>query len=219
MTGRGIPRATAGAPTLSLNVGRPTLADRFFERGLASDAYLILSGAAFTALLAHAVIPLWPVPSTGQTLGVLIAGATLGAVRGALAMLLYLGLAAAGLPVLAGGASGLQHLTGPTAGYLYAFVAAAALTGWAAQRSWRRSVLASFTSLLAASVLIVVIGAGWMLASGTVSPSIVAAAGALGLLPGTLLKVVIATVIIAAGWRLVEREESQRATADLAARE
>lgn len=203
---------------LSLAVGRPTLADRFFERGLASDGFLILTATAATALLAQVALPLWPVPSTGQTLGVLLAGAALGAVRGAASMVLYLALAAAGLPVLAGGASGAQHLVGPTAGYLFAFVAAAALVGWVAQSSWSRSVLRSFVSFLAASILILIVGVAWLHLASGVDAADALIGGALVLAPGTVLKAVAATAVMALGWWAVERDDRRRAKDDLAVR-
>lgn len=216
MAARGIARAHARTVSWSLNLGRPTLVDRFFERGLPSDLYLILGAAAFTALLAQVELPLWPVPSTGQTLGVLLAGATLGAVRGALSMLLYLLLAALGVPVLAGGASGVEHLTGPTAGYLCAFVAAAALVGWAVQRSWKRALVSVFSWFLAGSILILVVGVAWLVASGPVGLADAVYSGAIVLLPGSVLKVVIATAVTGVGWRIIELDEGRRAKDDLA---
>ncbi|HWJ66653.1 MAG TPA: biotin transporter BioY [Nocardioides sp.] len=74
------------------------------------------------------------VPYSLQTLGVLLAGAVLGPLRGFLAVLLYL---AAGLvlPIYSGGTSGLAHYTGLTAGYLVAFPLAAALCGYLVHRS------------------------------------------------------------------------------------
>lgn len=203
----------------SLNIGRPTIVDRYFERSLTSNVFLIVAGAAFTALLAQVTVPLWPVPSTGQTLGVLLAGVTLGAVRAAAAMVLYLVLAATGLPVLAGGASGVEHLTGPTAGYLAAFVVAAFLVGWAAQHSWSRTVLPVFVSMLSASLLIVLVGAVWLYLSGETSAEGALIGGALVLLPGTLLKTVVATAVVVLGWRFVERDERRRARDDIATRE
>ena len=74
------------------------------------------------------------VPITLQTFGVLLAGAVLGPLRGFLAVLLYLALGVAGLPVFSGGAAGLAVLAGPTAGYLIGFPLAAALTGFLVTR-------------------------------------------------------------------------------------
>src|SRR5258708_18037129 len=88
------------------------------------DLLLIIGFSIFTALCAHVSIPLpfTPVPITLQTLAVLLSGAALGSKRGALSMLLYMGLGSAHLPVFAGGASGFPIATG---GYLIGFVIAA----------------------------------------------------------------------------------------------
>jgi biotin transport system substrate-specific component len=90
--------------------------------------------AVFAALIA--VLSLAPavnvgvgVPITLQTLGVALAGLTLGPVRGFLAVVLYLVVGFAGLPVFAGGAAGLAVLGKPSAGYLLAFPLAAFVAG------------------------------------------------------------------------------------------
>lgn len=90
--------------------------------------------AAFAALVtACALLPAievaGPVPITLQTFGVLLSGAVLGARRGFLAVLLYLVLGAAGLPIFAGGGSGLATFTGPSGGYLISFPFVAGLVG------------------------------------------------------------------------------------------
>lgn len=72
------------------------------------DATLVLGGALLTALLAQVkiMVPLSPVPVTGQTLAVGLVGATLGARRGTLALALYvlLGLFS---PFYSGGSFGM----------------------------------------------------------------------------------------------------------------
>lgn len=90
--------------------------------------------AVFAALIA--VLSLVPavnvgmgVPITLQTLGVALAGLTLGPVRGFLAVVLYLVVGFAGLPVFAGGMAGLAVLGKPSAGYLLAFPLAAFVAG------------------------------------------------------------------------------------------
>ena len=77
-------------------------------------------------------------PVTLQTFGVLLAGALLGARRGPLAVLLWIGVGAAGLPVFANGKSGLPVLVGPTGGYIVGFVIGAALLGLVVQRLARQ---------------------------------------------------------------------------------
>ena len=77
-------------------------------------------------------------PITLQTFGVLLAGALLGARRGPLDVLLWIGVGAAGLPVFANGKSGLPVLVGPTGGYIVGFVIGAALLGLVVQRLARQ---------------------------------------------------------------------------------
>jgi biotin transport system substrate-specific component len=99
----------------------------------------------FTAMLvAAAVVPGIPVgglgvPITLQTLAVMLTGLVLGPLRGGLAVLLYLLLGFVGLPVFSRGQSGLQVLSGPTAGYLVSFVVAAVVVGLAARVVVRRA--------------------------------------------------------------------------------
>lgn len=69
------------------------------------------------------------VPITAQSLGVMLAGAVLGARKGGLAVLLFLALVAIGLPVLAGGRGGLGVFAGPTVGYLIGYPIAAVAVG------------------------------------------------------------------------------------------
>ncbi|WP_210648698.1 biotin transporter BioY [Nocardioides sp. SYSU D00065] len=112
--------------------------------------------AAFAALVAAcALLPAiklaGPVPITLQTFAVLLSGAVLGMRRGFLAVVLYLAVGAAGLPVFSGGAAGLAVLAGPTAGYLVGFPLAAALCGLLVERLPRRS-LASVPVVFAAGL-------------------------------------------------------------------
>lgn len=90
--------------------------------------------ALFAALIA--VLGLVPkldlasgVPITAQSLGVMLCGTVLGARRGTLAVLLFLGLTLAGLPLLAGGRGGIGLLASPTAGYIVGFPLAAFTAG------------------------------------------------------------------------------------------
>lgn len=62
------------------------------------------------------------VPITLQTMGVMLAGAVLGPRKGTLAVIIFMVLAIAGLPILAGGRSGLVALSSPTAGYFVGFL-------------------------------------------------------------------------------------------------
>ena len=95
----------------------------------------VFAGVISAATLAPA-IPVGPVgvPITLQTLAVALTAMILGPWRGFAATALYLLVGFAGLPVFAGGASGLGVLAKPSAGYLLAFPLAALVIGWLARK-------------------------------------------------------------------------------------
>src|SRR5439155_531571 len=70
---------------------------------------LVIGFSLLTALSAQIVIPIGPVPITGQTFAVLLTGALLGSRLGAMAMIAYLIEGASGLPFFAGGMAGLAR--------------------------------------------------------------------------------------------------------------
>lgn len=78
-----------------------------------------------------------PVPITAQSMGPMLAGAILGARRGALSQGLFLVLLAAGLPLLTGGRGGFGVFATPSAGFIIAWPFAAAVTGWLVERFWQ----------------------------------------------------------------------------------
>ena len=123
--------------TFSLTATRPVLADSIPGTHV-RDAVLIACGAALTIIGAQISIqvPPSPVPITGQTLGVVLAGAALGARRGMASQLLYvlLGLV---LPVYADGEQGFDVIWGATGGYLIGFIAAAGVIGALAEHGQR----------------------------------------------------------------------------------
>ncbi len=181
----------------------PSVLDRSGGRGV--DAQSVALVAVFTALLvAAAVVPGIPlggvgVPITLQTLAVMLTGLVLGPVRGGLAVLLYLLLGFVGLPVFSRGQSGLQVLSGPTAGYLVSFVVAALVVGLAAQVVLRRARRALWVPLLLvasfATTVVVVHALGIMGLMVNLRLPLSAAVGAdLPFLPGDLVKDVVAVV-------------------------
>jgi len=160
------------------------------------DLALAALFAALTAAGAYVSFPLYgAVPFSLQVLVVLLAGLLLGARLAALSMAAYLllGLVA---PVYAGGASGFGALVGPAGGYLWGFVAGAALTGLIVERRRLRSTAALATAAAAGLVPIYVLGASWLAFSLRVSdPAVVVWAGVLQFLPGDVLKVAAATLV------------------------
>lgn len=168
---------------------------RAVRRGIA-----IGFGALLVALSAQVVVPVpfSPVPMTLQPLAVLAVGGLLGAAGGVSALLLYIVLGALGLPVFAGGGSGILRLLGPTGGYLLAFPIAAGVTGALAGRVPRSPLRV----LLACALGMVIIHAGGVaqLALLGGDPALAMRVGFVPFLTGDLLKVgLAAALILAAG--------------------
>ncbi|WP_128253471.1 biotin transporter BioY [Falsirhodobacter deserti] len=137
------------------------------------------------------------VPITAQSLGVMLCGTVLGARRGALAVALYLAVAAMGLPILAGGRGGLAPFVGPSAGFLWGYPVAAFVTGWIVQH-WRASVgpVALVASMAGCVGLLYIFGIFglWLHAPGTTAVPTIAASMAI-FLPGDLVKAGLAALI------------------------
>ncbi len=174
----------------------------------ARDLALVATFAALIAALGlpgMINIPGNPVPITLQTLGVMLAGAVLGARRGALAVLTFLALVAAGLPLLAGGRGGLAVFVGASAGYLVGWVLGAFVIGWLVQRRLPSYSLwwGGLSNVVGGIVIVYAIGipvtAAVLGTTGLVATAIAATA----YLPGDILKVVIATSVAAAVHRAV----------------
>ncbi len=178
------------------------------QRSWLLDAALVLLFSAFVGLTAQVEIPLWPVPLTLQTLGVLFTGTVLGSRRGALALVLYLAEGAAGLPIFAGGASGVAHMLGPTGGYLAGFVVAAGVVGWLAERGWDRRLVWTALAMAAGNVIIYALGVAWLAVYlGDLQTAVVK--GALIFVPGDLIKIVVAALALPGGWALAQRRQDQ----------
>jgi biotin transport system substrate-specific component len=175
---------------------------------LARDAALVVGAAALVGALAQISISLsfTPVPITGQTLGVLLAGTALGWRRGAAAMALY-GLAGlAGVPWFADHGHGYA---GASFGYIVGFFFAAAICGYLAERGADRSILGSVPAMLAGEAMIYLFGVTWLYFDLRNSLHIgVGGALLLGFTPfviGDAIKATIAAGLLPAAWMLVRR--------------
>lgn len=94
--------------------------------------------AALTAVCSQIAIPTpWGVPINLALFSVYMAGTMLGAVGGFVSQLVFVSLAAVGLPVLAGFAGGPAAIFGLTGGYIVGFVLAALIVGFLASHGKR----------------------------------------------------------------------------------
>jgi biotin transport system substrate-specific component len=155
----------------------------------------IVLGSVFLGLMAQLAfyLPWTPIPVTLQTLGVSILAIGLGPRQAFLSVLLYLGQATIGLPVIAGGLSNPLWIMGPTAGYLMGFLVASYLTG---------QLLKKQSSSLFKTVLIFALNEGIILFIGFVWLAFIFnqnqafQVGFLPFIPGAVCKALIATSLL-----------------------
>lgn len=170
---------------------------------------LVFAFSLLMALSAQIVIPIGPVPITGQTFVVLLTGALLGSRLGAMAMVVYLIEGASGLPFFHGGTSGIPHLLGQTGGYLVAFPAAAFITGAFAEHGWDRRFLSAAAAMAIGSVVIMLSGWAWF-SYVTNTPALFAfQLTVLKFIPGDIIKILLAAALLPSGWALLKRRASQ----------
>lgn len=202
---------------------RPTLASAVWPDTTSPTAsrlvravILAFLGSLFVAVSAQAQVPLWPVPVTGQTFGVLVVGLVLGWRLGGAALLLYIAEGLVGLPVFAKFSAGAAVLTGPSGGYIAGFVVAAAIVGFLAQRGWDRSVWWTGAAMLFGNIAIYILGVAWLtnfyagpgaqyIASAGAETAL-GAAIAKGLMPfllGDAIKIALAAALLPVAWRVL----------------
>ncbi|WP_300642667.1 biotin transporter BioY [Nocardioides sp.] len=185
-------------------------------RAFALDAALVLAGAAVVAALAQVEVPLWPVPITGQTLGVIIVGASLGAWRGATALATYMALGLAGLPIFAGFTGSLAAVAKPSFGFVIGFIVSAFVAGWFAERAWDRRPLLAFAGFALASAVPFVFGIPYLAYVLNVGMGLeltfwqILEAGLFPFIVGGIVKAALAALIIPGAWALVRRIDATK---------
>lgn len=168
------------------------------------DATDLARVAVFAALIAVLGLPgsfpvFGGVPITAQTLGVMLAGAVLGPVLGALSVTVLLALVAVGLPLLAGGRGGIAVFLGPSAGYALGWILGAAVVGILVHAGGRRPVLWRTALAMTAGGIVAIYAVGVPVQSlVTRLPLGETALTSLVFVPGDLLKAAIATAVVTA---------------------
>lgn len=163
---------------------------------------LMLAGTLVLAISAKVQVPFWPVPVTMQSLAVLVIGMSFGLHLGTATLALYLAEGAVGLPVFASGA-GLAYLAGPTAGYLFGFVAAAAVVGWLAERGWDHSIWLSMAAMTIGTLILMGSGVVWL--ATLIGFEQALASGFTLFIAGGILKIALGALMLPSVWKLIER--------------
>lgn len=167
-------------------------------------AFLVLAGSALIALAGQVKVPMWPVPTTLQTLAIFTIAAAYGRNLAVATLIAYLAEGAAGLPVFTNGGGLAYFLTSATTGYLVGFVLAAGITGWAADRGLANKPIKLFAANLAGTLLILVLGALWIAAMFGTDKAIAWGIGPF--IVTDIIKAALAAALVPALWGLFGRK-------------
>jgi len=167
-----------------------------------TDVLLVVGAAGFVGALAQISIHLsfTPVPITGQTLGVLLAGTALGWRRAAAAMALYAVAGVAGVPWFAGASAGYASAS---FGYIVGFFFAATACGYLAGRGADRSILKSLPAMLVGEVIIYALGLTWLAIDLHLGAAATLKDGLTPFLIGDAIKAAIAAGLLPLAWRML----------------
>ncbi len=151
---------------------------------------------AALGILPPLVLPISPVPITAQSLGVMLAGAILGARYGGLSLIIFVLLVAFGAPLLSGGRGGISVFLGPSGGYILSWPIAAFVIGYLVEKYWHKMNLARFILFnVFGGIIVIYAGGVTYLSFNTGIPWGTAAYQALIYIPGDIAKAILAAVI------------------------
>lgn len=149
---------------------------------------------ALIAIGAFIAIPIGPVPIVLQNMFVLLAAIILGPVWGVACVAIYLLIGLAGLPVFAGGTSGIGKLFGPTGGYLLGYLPAVFVTAWIS-KGLGKKMPADIIAMLMGSLIVYGAGVPWLKVATAMTFEKAVAVGMVPFLIGDALKIIAAAFI------------------------
>lgn len=150
--------------------------------------------AALIIVLSYVSVPLpfSPVPVTGQSLAIMLAGSILTTRQASLSVLTFLFLGIVGVPVFAGGTAGIGAILGPRGGYLIGFLVGVIVISLLKGKVNKLSRL-SIANTIGGIVVVYTFGVIWLSVVTGMELNQAFATGALPFIPGDIIKVVIAT--------------------------
>lgn len=169
-------------------------------------AFLVIAGSMLIAVAGQVKVPMWPVPTTLQTLAIFTIAAVYGRNLAVATLLAYLAEGAAGLPVFTNGGGLAYFATSATTGYLIGFVIAAGITGWAADRGFSSRPLALGIANVSGAALILVLGVLWIAFHPAYGFEKAWAWGVGPFIVTDMIKAVLAAALVPALWSLFRRK-------------
>lgn len=126
------------------------------------ELLVVLGGVVLLFASSQIQIPLKPVPITMHTVAVMLIGLTYKPRQALETILVWLGLAAIGCPVLSGFSGGIARFVGPTAGYLLGFVIAVYLMALLKEKFSLNHWISDALLCLMGTLLLYVSGVVWL---------------------------------------------------------
>lgn len=191
----------------------PSLSQTASDSRARSTLSSLLRVGVFTVLMALAAqvtIPLGPVPFTLQILVMGIAIATLSPSEAIAATVAYVAIGALGAPIFSGGVGGAVRLLGPSGGFIYGFVAGAAvgsLLRVGLERTKLPRVASAFVAIVAGIAVSYVCGWAHLVLVGQLTPAAAFAVGCAPFILIDLAKAALATAIAKPVYKLVNPEK------------
>lgn len=174
---------------------------------LVRDGLMVVAGILALSVAAQIRVPIGPVPITMGTFAVLTIAAAYGPRLGLMTILGYLAVGAVGFDVFASSTAennGITYMLGASGGYLFGYVLATLILGWAARRGWDRAVPTMVLAMLLGNVAIYVPGLLWLNGFAE-SWAQTLEWGLTPFLLGDGLKVALAALLVPALWRILPR--------------
>lgn len=150
--------------------------------------------AALMAAGAYISIPIGPVPIVLQNMFVLLGAIILGPLWGLACVAVYLLIGLVGLPVFAGGTSGIGKLFGPTGGYLLGYLPAVFVTA-GISKGLGKKMSSDIIAMGVGSLIVYAAGVPWLKVVTAMSFEKALAVGMYPFLPGDILKIIAAAFI------------------------
>lgn len=193
--------------TTALTVRKPQVLADLVVGSAVREIALVVGYAGFIGLFAQISFHLsfTPVPITGQTFAVLLGAASLGWARAGAGSILYAIAGVVGVPWFAGGSDGWHVAVSPSFGYILSYVLCSVVIGLLAKKGLDRNFFGTALTMAIGSAIIYAIGVTWLAFAIHVSATKAIELGMLPFLPGDLLKLVLAAIILPTAWYRVNK--------------
>lgn len=140
-------------------------------------------------------VPFGTVPISLATFAAYLSGGVLGEKLGSVSVLIYILLGMVGVPVFAGWSAGASIVLGPTGGYLFGYIIIAYCTG-IFSRKLKGNVKRLILGMIIGTLGCYLLGTVWLGLQLHMSVGAALLAGVIPFIPGDIIKMIVAVVII-----------------------